>query len=232
MPHPTARLVVVTLACVAATGCLRTQVEPGPATDTILHLVARPARPVPAGPPASNLHWRGRSETQHTWIVVEADVADGKVTHFRFDTGCIGQDKSLVGWSPHGQVATIRTVGDFYPNRRGDMQGIEFLAARGVPHLDRTVRACGNEAVPIGGVEGHVRDRAGVSVQREMLRSRFALQRSRIPDADRFIYTGRGQLATIGTEGHEVNVVDVAAQGEDLFSGCRVPELDSLIQSA
>ena len=113
MPHPTARLVVVTLACVAATGCLRTQVEPGPATDTILHLVARPARPVPAGPPASNLHWRGRSETQHTWIVVEADVADGKVTHFRFDTGCIGQDKSLVGWSPHGQVATIDAAGQF-----------------------------------------------------------------------------------------------------------------------
>ena len=47
----------------------------------------------------------------------------------------------------HGQTATIGAVGHSHPEGgRGHVQGFEFLAAAGVPHLDCAVRGSGNEA--------------------------------------------------------------------------------------
>ena len=105
------------------------------------------------------------------------------------------------------------------------------LAAPEVPHPDRPVRAGGSEAAPVGGVEGHVGDRARVAAEGQVFRARLPLHGGGVPDPDGLIDARRGELVAVGAEGHAEDVVDVAAQREDLLPGRRVPELDGLIQA-
>ena len=62
------------------------------------------------------------------------------------------------------------------------------------------------------------------------LRTRL-FQRSGVPDPDGPIDARRGQPVAVGAEGQAEDVVDVAAQREDLLPGRGVPELDGLIQA-
>ncbi len=64
------------------------------------------------------------------------------------------------------ESTAVLTVSQLHsPVRRRDVQRIEFLVAFGVPPLERPVHAGGNKPAPVGGVEGHVRDRAGMPTQ-------------------------------------------------------------------
>jgi hypothetical protein len=130
-----------------------------------------------------------------------------------------------------GQVTTVaaeshldRGVG------RGQSQCVDFLASPCVPHPHRSIRAGGNEEILVLRVEGHVGYRASVCEQGAVLRSLLRL-RCGIPDPDGGVLTRRCQLMTVRAERQAGDVVDVAAQREDLVPRPRVPDLDGLIQA-
>src|SRR5262249_51759303 len=130
------------------------------------------------------------------------------------------------------QASSVGAVGQPQPEGgRGPGQGAEGLAAPEVPHPDRPVRAGGSEGAPVGGVEGHVGDRARVAAEGQVFRARLPLHGTGVPDPNGLVHAGRGEPVTVGAEGHAEDVVDVAAQREDFLPGRCVPELDRLIQA-
>jgi len=95
----------------------------------------------PGSRPNEGRDWSGRSETEHTWITVKLTVdSSTRVSHFHFDSGCLGSEESLVGWGPEGEVASIAENGEF----SFAADGIE---ARGTFHGDDHV-----EGVIVDGV--------------------------------------------------------------------------------
>ena len=130
------------------------------------------------------------------------------------------------------EVSAVEAVGHALPHRtRGSPQGVELLAAPGVPHPDRPIRTGGSEVARIRGVEGHVGDRARVAAEGQVFRSRLPLQGGAVPDPHGLVGAPRGELVAVRAEGQAEDVVEVAAQCENLLAGRRVPELDGLIQA-
>src|SRR5262249_6526144 len=101
------------------------------------------------------------------------------------------------------------------------------LAAGRVPDPHRLVRRGAGQALAVG-AEGHAIDIAGVAFEGEDLPAA-----GRIPDPHLSWPTnlrpvglpaGAGQEAAVGAEGHPMDPVVVACEGEELLAAGRVPD--------
>src|SRR5262245_11054595 len=105
----------------------------------------------------------------------------------------------------------------------------DFLPGRRVPELDRLIQARGRQSATIG-AEGHTPERADVAAQAKDL-----LPGLRVPDLDfpvgmhRQLAANCGDSASVGTEGHRLQVA-VGVMADELFpAGLCVPHFHQIV---